>query len=112
MVLFHADPVSREWQSYLEYVDEMIAEGLFKHIRHSLQFFVENMSTRPNQVPLFAIQLVLNSSGKTFCPPVEQGKADGFHELIERLLQDLFKTSGSIRRVAAHLSMESYEVLI
>ncbi|XP_023819910.1 dynein heavy chain 11, axonemal [Oryzias latipes] len=112
VVLFHADPVSREWQSYLEYVDEMIAEGLFKHIHHSLQFFVENMSTRPNQVPLFAIQLVLNSSGKTFCPPVEQGKADGFHELIERLLQDLFKTSGSIRRVAAHLSMESYEDLM
>uniref|UniRef100_A0A3P9GZT6 Dynein, axonemal, heavy chain 11 n=1 Tax=Oryzias latipes TaxID=8090 RepID=A0A3P9GZT6_ORYLA len=112
VVLFHADPVSREWQSYLEYVDEMIAEGLFKHIRHSLQFFVENMSTRPNQVPLFAIQLVLNSSGKTFCPPVEQGKADGFYELIERLLQDVFKTSGSIRRVAAHLSMESYEDLM
>lgn len=111
MALFHADPVSREWQCYLDYADEVVAEGLFKHIRHSLQFFVENMATRPNQAPLFEIQLVLNSSGKTFYPPVERGRADGFYELVEGLIRNVFKTSKSIRRVSAPLSMESYEVL-
>ncbi|KAM7383622.1 hypothetical protein PAMP_003257 [Pampus punctatissimus] len=109
MVLFHADPASEAWQSYLEYVDEMVVEGLFIYISHSLQFFMDNMESRPNQAPLFEAQMMLNTSGMSFLPSLELGAGDGLYELIEGLVGDVFKTSVNINRVASHLSMESYQ---
>ncbi|KAM9352911.1 dynein axonemal heavy chain 11 [Symphorus nematophorus] len=109
MVLFHADPASESWQSYLEYVDEMVVEGLFSYISHSLQFFVDNMESWPNQAPLFEAQLMLRGSGMVFLPSLEQDAGDGLYELIEGLIGDIFKTSVNINRVAAHLGMESYQ---
>ncbi|XP_028435224.1 dynein heavy chain 11, axonemal isoform X2 [Perca flavescens] len=109
MVLFHADPASEAWQSYLEYVDEMVVEGLFSYISHSLQFFVDNMESWPNQSPLFEAQLMLSSSRMVFLPSLEQDSGEGLYELIEGLVGDIFKTSVNINRVAAHHSMESYQ---
>lgn len=110
MVLFHADPASEAWQSYLEYVDEMVVEGLFSYISNSLQLFVDNMESWPNQAPLFEAQLILSSSGMFFVPSLARDAGDGLYEMIEGLIGDIFKTSVNINRVAAHLSMESYQV--
>lgn len=112
MVLFCADPASDKWRSYLEYLDEMVVEGLFGYISHSLQFFVDNMESWPNQAPLFEAQLVLSISGMVFLPSLEQDAGDGLYELIEGLIGDLFKTSRNVNRVAAHLATESYQVLL
>lgn len=112
MVLFHADPTSDAWQSYLEYVDEMVVEGFFSYISFSLQFFVDNMELRPNQTPLFEAQLMLRSSGMVFIPSLDKDAGDSLYELMEGLVGDIFKTSMNINRVAAHLSMESYQVLL
>lgn len=111
MVLFHADPASEEWQSYLEYVDEMVVEGLFSYISHSLQFLMDNMESWPKQAPLFETQLMLNGSGMAFLTPLERDAGDCLYELIEGLVGDVFKTSVNINRVASHLSMDSYQVL-
>ncbi|KAM8734967.1 dynein axonemal heavy chain 11 [Acanthopagrus schlegelii] len=108
-VLFNADSTSEAWQSYLEYVDEMVVEGLFSYISHSLQFFVDNMESWPNQKPLFEAQLMLSSSGMAFQPSLEQDAGDGLYELIEGLVRDVFKTSVNINRVAAHLGVDSYQ---
>lgn len=112
MVLFHADPASEAWQSYLEYVDEMVVEGLFSYISNSLQLFVDNMESWPNQAPLFEAQLMLSSTGLFFVPSLDRDAGDGLYEMIEGLVGDIFKTSVNINRVAAHLSMESYQVLV
>nr|XP_020468391.1 dynein heavy chain 11, axonemal-like isoform X3 [Monopterus albus] len=109
LVLFHADPASEMWQSYLEYVDEMVVEGLFSYISHSLQFFVDNMGSWVNQTPLFEAKLVLRNSGMVFLPSLERDAGDGLYELIEGLVGDIFKISVNIKRVAAHLSVESYQ---
>uniref|UniRef100_A0A3B4YI13 Dynein axonemal heavy chain 11 n=1 Tax=Seriola lalandi dorsalis TaxID=1841481 RepID=A0A3B4YI13_SERLL len=109
MVLFHADPASEAWQSYLEYMDEMLVEGLFSYLSHSLQFFVDNMESWPNQGHLFDAQLMLNGSGMVLLPSLERDAGDGLYELIEGLVGDIFKTSVNINRVAAHLSTESYQ---
>uniref|UniRef100_A0A7N8XYV6 Dynein axonemal heavy chain 11 n=1 Tax=Mastacembelus armatus TaxID=205130 RepID=A0A7N8XYV6_9TELE len=109
MVLFHADPASEAWQSYLEYVDEMVVEGLFSYISHSLKFFVDNMESWQNQAPLFEAKLMLSSSGMIFIPSLERDAGDGFYELMEGLVGDIFKTSLNISRVAVHLSMETYQ---
>lgn len=111
MELFHADSASRAWRSYLEYVDEMVVEGLFSYISHSLQFFADNMESWPNQAPLFETQLVLSTSGMVFLPSLDRDAGDGLYELIEGLVGDIFKTSVYVNRVAADLSMDSYQVL-
>lgn len=112
MVIFHADPASEMWQSYLEYVDEMVVEGLFSYISHSLQFFMDNMESWPNQAPLFEAKLMLSNSGMVFIPSLERDAGDGLYEMIEGLIGDIFKTSMHISRVAAHLGMESYQVYL
>lgn len=112
MELFHADPASHAWRSYLEYVDEMVVEGLFSYISYSLQFFADNMESWPNQAPLFETQLVLSTSGMVFLPSLDRDAGDGLYELIEGLVGDIFKTSVYVNRVAADLSMDSYQVLL
>nr|XP_029133801.1 dynein heavy chain 11, axonemal-like [Labrus bergylta] len=109
MALLNADPDSEAWRSYLEFVDEMVVEGLFSYISHSLQFFVDNMESGPKQKPLLEAQLMLRSSGMVFLPSLEQEAGDGFYELIEGLVRDIFKTSENIYRVAAHQTMENYQ---
>lgn len=111
MALFHAEPASDAWYSYVEYLDEMVVEGLFSYISCSLQFFADNMESWSNQTPLFEAQLVLSSSEMVFVPSLEQDAGDGLYELIEGLIGDIFKTSINVSRVATHLSMESYQVL-
>lgn len=113
LALFNADPASHSWRSYLEYVDEMVVEGLFSYISHSLQFFADNMESWPNQAPLFETRLVLSSSsGMIFQPSLERDAGDGLYELVEGLLADIFKTSVHVKRVAADLDTESYQVLM
>ncbi|XP_030605544.1 dynein heavy chain 11, axonemal [Archocentrus centrarchus] len=109
MVLFHADPGSEEWQCYLEFLDEMVVEGLFGYVSHSLHFFLENMEPGLNKTPLFEAKLILNGSNITFCPSMKQDAGDSLYELVEGLVADIFKNSVNIRRVAAHHSKESYQ---
>lgn len=91
----------------------MVVEGLFCHISHSLQFFADNMEWWPNQAPLFETRLVLSSSsGMVFQPSLERDAGDGLYELVEGLLADIFKTSMCVKRVAADLDTESYQVLV
>ncbi|KAM9852522.1 dynein axonemal heavy chain 11 [Aulostomus maculatus] len=109
MILFNVGPASDTWQSYLEYVDEMVVEGLFSYISFSLSFFTDNMESWPSQAPFFEAQLMLNSSGMVFYPSLERDAGDGLYELIEGLVGDIFKTTVNINRVASHLSMVSYQ---
>lgn len=110
MQLFKADPASPEWLSYLEYVDEVIADGLCEYIQNSLLFLGESMESWSCQSPLFEFQLRLNSSGLTFHPLMGQDVGDTLHRLIEGLFEDIFKTTLNISRVASHLG-KSYQVL-
>ncbi|XP_034030917.1 dynein heavy chain 11, axonemal [Thalassophryne amazonica] len=109
MVLYQADPASKAWQSYLEYVDEIVMEGFFSYITQSLQFLVENMEPTLSQAPLFESHLLLSGSEIISHPSLERDAADSVYELIEGLVGDIFKTAGNISRVATHLSMESYQ---
>lgn len=91
----------------------MVVEGLFSYISHSLQFFVDNMELWPSQAPLFETRLVLSSSsGMVFQPSLQRDAGDGLFELVEGLLGDIFKTSMYVKRVAADLGMDGYQVLI
>ncbi|XP_077576473.1 dynein axonemal heavy chain 11 [Stigmatopora nigra] len=112
MALFNADIASEAWQSYMDYVDEMIIEGLFAYISHSLQFFLDNTESYPKQVPLFEAQLMLTDLGMIFLPSLEIDARDGFYELFDGLVSDIFKTSVNISRLASDTSDDSYQVVM
>ncbi|KAG5856708.1 hypothetical protein ANANG_G00010770 [Anguilla anguilla] len=107
--LFRADPAADAWRAYLEYVDEMVVDGLFSAIARSLEFFVENTEGEYRQAPLFEAQMVLTAHVINFRPSLDRDVGDGFYDLVEGLLGDVFRMSAQVKRVAAHLGMENYQ---
>ncbi|XP_072536739.1 dynein axonemal heavy chain 11 [Salminus brasiliensis] len=107
--LFGADGDSEAWQDYAEYVDEMVVEGFFGAVSHSLQFFVDNMEVSLRHAPLFEAQMELTGSEIVFRPSMDAHAGDGFYELVEALLADVFKMSAQVWRVAPHLDMQDYQ---
>ncbi|KAJ8290699.1 hypothetical protein GJAV_G00016460 [Gymnothorax javanicus] len=107
--LFRANPASDAWKVYLEYVDEMIVDGLFGTIAHSLEFFVENTEGESRQAPLFEAQMVLTNHVINFRPSLDRDVGDGFYDLVEGLLEDVLRMSAQVKRVASHLGMDNYQ---
>ncbi|KAL6489651.1 hypothetical protein MHYP_G00033920 [Metynnis hypsauchen] len=107
--LFGAEGGSEAWQDYVEYVDEMVVEGFFSAVSHSLEFFVDNMEVSVRRSPLLEAQIELSSSEIVFRPSMDPHAGDGFYELVEGLLADVFKMSAQVKRVAPHLDMEDYQ---
>ncbi|KAJ3597932.1 hypothetical protein NHX12_001448 [Muraenolepis orangiensis] len=100
LVILCADPASEAWRSYLDYVDEMVIDGLFSYVSKSLEFFVENMESQPCQAPLFEAQLLLSGPAMVFVPSLQREAGDGLHHLLEDLVGDVFKTTAVVDRVS------------
>ncbi|KAJ8415860.1 hypothetical protein AAFF_G00404170 [Aldrovandia affinis] len=107
--LFQTDPAVDAWRAYLEYVDEMVVDGFFGAISRSLEFFVENTEGDFRQAPLFEVQMVLSPPMITFRPSLDRDVGDGFYDMVEGLLGDVFRMSAQVKRVAAHLGMHNYQ---
>uniref|UniRef100_A0AAR2IKN0 AAA+ ATPase domain-containing protein n=1 Tax=Pygocentrus nattereri TaxID=42514 RepID=A0AAR2IKN0_PYGNA len=107
--LFGAEGGSEAWQDYVEYVDEMVVEGFFSAVSHSLEFFVYNMEVSVRRSPFLEARMELSGSEIVFRPSMDPHAGDGFYELVEGLLADVFKMSAQVKRVAPHLDMEDYQ---
>ncbi|XP_030637015.1 dynein heavy chain 11, axonemal [Chanos chanos] len=107
--LLVADRAYGAWQVYVEHVDDMLVEGFFCAISHSLEFFLENMENSVCQAPLFEAQMVLSGSEITFRPSLDRDAGESLYELLEGLLGDIFKMSAQVKRVAPHVNMEDYQ---
>ncbi|MBN3294079.1 DYHC protein, partial [Polypterus senegalus] len=108
-VLLAADPESEEWKAYLVYIDRMVVEGFVSAIRCSLQYLIENTEPTVKTAPLFEVQLVLNGSQMIFQPPLDFGIYGNFYDVIEGLIEDIFKTASFIYRVAKHFETGTYQ---
>ncbi|KAA8584116.1 hypothetical protein FQN60_015324, partial [Etheostoma spectabile] len=91
--LFRAEPGSDQWKAYIEYIDDMIIDGFFNSIECSLKFFLENTDPRAAAAPLFEAQLDLKVPDMVFTPALEFGGGDSFFELVESLINDVFRIS-------------------
>uniref|UniRef100_A0A8C5D1B4 Dynein heavy chain 9, axonemal n=1 Tax=Gadus morhua TaxID=8049 RepID=A0A8C5D1B4_GADMO len=98
--LFGADPDSEEWKAYVEYMDDMVMDGFFSCIECSLKFFLDNTDERAVAGPLFEALLELRVPDMVFSPSLELGSGSGFYELVEGLVNDVYKTSALIARLA------------
>uniref|UniRef100_A0A8B9HTW9 Dynein, axonemal, heavy chain 9 n=1 Tax=Astyanax mexicanus TaxID=7994 RepID=A0A8B9HTW9_ASTMX len=107
--LFKADPSSDEWRSYVEYIDEMVIDGFFNSIDSSLKFFLDNTDQKPGLAPLFEAQLDLQVHDLVFHPSLEFGASDGFYDLVESLINDVYRISSLVPRLAEHSSFPHYQ---
>lgn len=62
--------------------------------------------------PLFEAQLDLKVPNMAFTPSLEFGAADGFFELVESLINDVFRMSSLVPRLAQHSPFLHYQVLM
>ena len=107
--LFKADAESDIWKAYVDYVDDMVVDGFFSLIHCSLKFMLDNTESTEMD-PLFEAQLELIAPDMIFNPSLDHGVADGFYDLIDGLVGDIYKQASKINRLAVHCGQEHYQV--
>ncbi|KAM9837728.1 LOW QUALITY PROTEIN: dynein axonemal heavy chain 9 [Aulostomus maculatus] len=107
--LFRAEPASEEWKAYVEYIDDMIIDGFFNSIECSLKFLLDNTDQKEATAPLFEAQLDLKVPDMVFTPSLEFGERDSLFELVESLINDVFRISSLVPRLAQHSPFPHYQ---
>lgn len=77
---------------------------------HSLDFFLENTEKSLKPAPLFQAQITFKGTEIQFKPSLDKEAGDGFYDLVDELLGDVLGMSAQVKRVAAHLGSEHYQV--
>ncbi|GCC26775.1 hypothetical protein chiPu_0005195 [Chiloscyllium punctatum] len=107
--LFQADETSSDWKAYVDYIDEMVIDGFFNAIESSLNYFTENTDPNAGFAPLFEAQLDLVSLDLVFRPSLEMGTSDSFYDMVDGLINDVFKMSSLVPRLAEHNTFPHYQ---
>ena len=127
---FKAEEDSDHWRTYIEYVDDVVLDGLFECVRCSLSYLLENTDNKKEDMPpLLEAKLELQVS-VTYCgyspvhnhetkfciqapemvfqPSLGQDSADSLHRLMESVLVDIFNFGSLVPRVAKHKDIPHY----
>ncbi|XP_076002796.1 dynein axonemal heavy chain 9 [Genypterus blacodes] len=107
--LLKAEPSSEEWKAYVEYIDDLVTDGFYNSIECSLNFFLDNTDKTAVVAPLFKAQLELRVPDMVFNPSMDFGSADSFFELVESLINDVFRISSLVPRLAQHSPFPHYQ---
>ena len=76
----------------------MLIEGFYTAIVTSMEYLQENMSEGVS--PLFAAELELKPPDTAYTPSLLETASDGFYDLIEGLLEDIYDMAKLISRVS------------
>lgn len=109
MELFSADPDSDTWKAYVDYIDEMVLDGFFNAIECSLKFILDNTDYKAGLSPLFEVQLDLVISDMVFRPSLDLGTSDGLYDIIEGLINDIYKISSLVPRLSKTSTFPNYQ---
>ncbi|KAL3316100.1 Dynein heavy chain 9, axonemal [Cichlidogyrus casuarinus] len=104
MGLYKAEKTSPEWTAYVEYVDELVKQGLIKNVECTLQYLLNETDEKAGNAALFEASMELQGSEVMFNPSLEFGAAHGFFELIESLIKDIYQQAKLVPRMASHLN--------
>ncbi|XP_065503599.1 dynein axonemal heavy chain 9 [Caloenas nicobarica] len=107
--LLLADPASDIWKAYVDYVDEIVLDGFFTAIECSLKYLLENTDPKEGLAPLFEVQLDLVIPDLVFQPSLDPGTNDGFYDMVEGLLNDIYRISSLVPRLAEHSGFLHYQ---
>ena len=108
--LLKADASSDIWRAYVDYLDDMVLDGFFNCIHCSLNYLLENTDPKHNTTGLFEAKLELQQPEMVFIPSLDFGVSDGFYELVERIVNDVYKMASLVKRLAEHNGSEHYQV--
>uniref|UniRef100_A0A672T1I3 Dynein axonemal heavy chain 17 n=1 Tax=Sinocyclocheilus grahami TaxID=75366 RepID=A0A672T1I3_SINGR len=109
MSLFKADPSSARWKVYVDYIDEMVIDGFYNAVESSLKFFLDNTDQKAGLAPLFEVQLLLQVPEIVFYPSLEFSASGGFHDLVESLINSVFRISALVPRLSEHSGFPHYQ---
>ncbi|XP_030631015.1 dynein heavy chain 17, axonemal-like [Chanos chanos] len=98
--LFRADDSSDSWMAYVDYIDDKILQGFFTVIHVSLMFLATNMNPQLNRSPLFEVKFELEDDDTAFHPSLGFGISDGFYDLVESLINDVYKSAKLVQRMS------------
>ncbi|KGL72843.1 Dynein heavy chain 9, axonemal, partial [Tinamus guttatus] len=107
--LFTADAASDIWKAYVDYVDEIVLDGFFTAIESSLKYLLENTDPKAGLAPLFEVQLDLVIPDLIFHPSLDPVTNDGFYDMMESLLNDIYRVSSLMPRLAEHSGFPHYQ---
>ena len=88
----------------------MVLDGFFNCIHCSLNYLLENTDPKHNPAGLFEAKLELQQPEMVFIPSLDFGVSDGFYELVERIVNDVYKMASLVKRLAEHNGSEHYQV--
>lgn len=106
---FKADAESPAWRHYMEYVDDIVLDGLFNCVHCSLYYWLDNTDKLKTALPFMEIKLELQSPEMVFTPRLDPDASDGFVSLVEGLLDDIFKFASKVPRLATHKESPNYQ---
>ncbi|NXX93579.1 DYH9 protein, partial [Centropus bengalensis] len=107
--LLLGDSASDVWKAYVDYVDEIVLDGFFTAIECSLKYLLENTDPKAGLSPLFEVQLDLVIPDLIFHPSLDLGINDGFYDMVESLLNDIYRISSLVPRLAEHSGFPHYQ---
>ncbi|XP_071813348.1 dynein beta chain, ciliary-like isoform X2 [Apostichopus japonicus] len=107
--LFRGDAGTDTWKAYVDYLDDMVVDGFFNCIQCSLNYMLENTDTKTCNSPLFEARLELQLPDMVFNPSLDYGASDGFYDLVEMLVSDIYKMASLVKRLAQHNEVEHYQ---
>ena len=92
-------------------MDKSVLEGFHDVVKCTLKYFlVETEFVKGNPEPFYEAQLQLNDDDLNFVPSMTVGTSDGFYEMIEGLIKNVYFQGALIPRIAPHLKQENYKV--
>ena len=94
-----ADTGSEKWADYIESVDSQIIAGFFTAIETSMEYMQQNMSG--GVAPFFAAELELQAPDTSFIPSLLENASNGFYDLIDGLLEEIYEMASLVSRVTA-----------
>ncbi|KAM6297516.1 dynein axonemal heavy chain 9 [Aegotheles albertisi] len=107
--LLLAEPSSDIWKAYVDYLDEIVLDGFFTAIECSLRYLLENTDPKAGLAPLFEVKLDLVIPDLIFRPSLDPGTNDGFYDMVESLLNDIYRISSLVPRLAEHSGFPHYQ---
>ena len=106
--LFGGVEDSDTWRSYLDYLDEIIVDGLFECVVCSLNYLLFNTDSTKDISPFMLVKLELQAPEIRFVPTLDSEDPNSFYAIVEGLIDDVFKAASLIPRVAKHMGQEGY----
>ncbi|XP_062330264.1 dynein axonemal heavy chain 17-like [Osmerus eperlanus] len=98
--LFKADDLTESWRAYVSYIDNKVLDGFFKVVLVSLKFLANNMQNKASREPLFEVRFELEDGETAFYPSLSYGIANSFYDMLEDLINDVYKAATLVPRLS------------